>query len=88
MIKITCPYCGHNQSEPEECYQEDELYTVECDRCNKIYGITPYYIKGYIESKMPCANGEPHNYQKLHTSREGEWEYCEYCGVERQKLDN
>ena len=60
MTKTTCPYCGYKQDEPDECYSEDKLYETECENCGKIYGIRPYYIKGYRESKMDCANGGEH----------------------------
>lgn len=84
MTQTECPYCHHFQEEPDECYTEDELCEVECEGCGKIYGVRPYYVRGYYEYPMDCANGSPHEYEKLHTSREGNWERCKWCEKERE----
>ena len=86
MTEITCPYCGHVQNEPDECYSEGELYEAQCKECNKIYGIRPFYTKGYHESKMDCANGSEHKWEKIHGMPPELYKYkrrCAYCGEEK-----
>ena len=86
MTETTCPYCNYEQEEPEECCEEDTLYETECEECEKTYGISPFYIKGYHESKLPCANGEPHNWEPIIGAPieyfKGRYR-CSYCGEEK-----
>jgi hypothetical protein len=85
-MEITCPYCGHEQEEPDECYEEDRLYEAQCQECEKYYGIVPYYIKGYTEYKIPCWNGENHDWKPIigypEECFEGR-ERCSCCNEER-----
>lgn len=88
MTKVKCPYCNNTQEEPNEAYIEDEMYMAECIECKKIFGVTPYYVKGYYEYKMPCENGEPHKWIQIIGSPSKVFANrirCEYCGEETTK---
>jgi len=86
MTETTCPYCGHTQKEPEECYEENVLYDTQCEKCNKIYGIRPFYLKSYTESRMDCANGSEHKWEKICGVPAELFKYkrrCAYCEEEK-----
>ena len=84
---IECPECGYFMKEPDECFNEDEIYFHECEHCEKTVGISPYYIKGYNSFKTPCQNeGEDHDWKPM---KGAPIEYfvdkfqCSYCGEQK-----
>lgn len=65
MNEIECPYCNKEVEEPDEAYEEDCRYELECNECQKTFQVSPYYIKGYHVIPTPCLNGEPHKYKPI-----------------------
>lgn len=62
--EIECPYCGGYSDEPEECYEQDVSYQVECTECGKIFMSSVYYLKCWSSGeKVDCLNGGDHNYE-------------------------
>lgn len=60
---IECPYCGEYTDEPDESYEEDENYEVNCKHCDKYFFASPYYLKCWNDAKKaPCLNGGDHDY--------------------------
>lgn len=64
-MSVECPYCEFENDEPECCYEESELYTKECENCDKTFGVTVSISYDYSGHKMPCANGENHDWQPI-----------------------
>ena len=86
MNKVTCPYCGTEQREPDEAYEEEVWHEVDCEKCEKVFLVSPYYIKGYPEKKAPCLNGEPHDWRPIVGYPKEYFENkkrCSHCGLER-----
>jgi hypothetical protein len=82
MKDLTCPYCGNEQN-VDDINETDCTHEVECEKCERIYGVTIEYYPSYFELKMPCANGEPHDMKKITRAprvMNGCHEYsCRYC---------
>lgn len=64
MKDITCPYCEHEQDEPDDCYEPDVRYEVECENCEKTFQVTCEYTRTWYEHETPCLNGAPHKWEK------------------------
>jgi len=62
MKDLTCPYCGHEQDAYD--IEGNGRNEVECEKCEKLYGVTVEYAPVYSEYIMPCANGEAHTMKK------------------------
>ncbi len=61
---VICPYCGHDNggddgdgppSGEQQCYNEE---------CEKKFHCEPDYSVSYSTSKVPCLNGEPHQWRE------------------------
>ncbi len=87
MKDVECPYCGLEQDvDHEDCslYREDQLFTHECEACEKtfVYSISVHI--SFESAKAPCLNGEDHNWERTRTFPE---EFavmrCNYCGEEK-----
>jgi transcription elongation factor Elf1 len=63
MKDLTCPYCGHEQ-DAEEMHEPDTLYEIECEECQKIFGVNVEWEPTYYCKEAPCLNGEPHEMHK------------------------
>ena len=86
MSDIKCPYCGKEQEACPDDNVPDELYETECEQCEKIFGYFVDYIKTFDERALPCANGEPHKWEKISGYPEEFYknkERCAYCSQER-----
>ena len=88
MKELECPYCETMNSVPDDCYEQDCHFEKECSSCEKTFGFTISYIPYYSEYKVPCANGESHDYKQIVGAPR---EYfigkkrCSYCGDETQE---
>lgn len=66
MSDAACPYC---QAEVEIChddgygYEEDRLHEQECWSCGKTFGFNTMISFDYTVEKVPCFNGEPHQWE-------------------------
>lgn len=86
--RLICPYCNKwVDFDTEDKYDEDYLYEVECDSCDKKFGVRASMTWNYYEEKVDCWNGEPHKY-KNRVSAPREYsigkQMCEDCGDERE----
>lgn len=81
---IECPYCEHEQNDPDDCYKDDVHYDNECNNCKKTYGFKIYYEPEYDSYKLPCANGEKHLWKKTMLYHKESYFYrCDYCNLEK-----
>ena len=76
---LECPYCNWKRTVPDECYEPDTHYEVECENCSRYFGFKISYWPTYDEYQLPCSNGDPHNYQPLRSSVPNRVR-CSYCG--------
>ncbi len=86
MDKLTCPYCGHKNDVPEECYEGDTDYECECSGCDDIFMFTLSYLPCYEEFATPCLNDGKHNWEKIIGAPREYFENrrrCSYCGEEK-----
>lgn len=86
MLKeLECPLCKTMNEVPDDCHEPDVMYECTCDKCGKIFGFTLEYYASYTEHKLPCANGEPHDWQPIHGIPEEFFagkRRCSYCDEE------
>lgn len=58
---VICPYCGHdNGGDDGDGPSKGEQ---QCYECEKKFDCEPSYSVTYYTNKMPCWNGEPHEYK-------------------------
>ena len=79
---LNCPYCD-NEQEPYDLNEENEVYEVGCEKCNKIFGVEIEYWLSYAISKLPCSNGKEHKMKKTRRTHKvvngfERW-YCVWC---------
>lgn len=79
-MKIECPYCKKEVEEPDETdYDQGDCGQMDCPRCGKTFGFQVEYEKSCQDiKKLPCQNGEPHNFQDI-THPKGLFETCSFC---------
>ena len=88
MHKCTCPYCGKEMEDPDECYETDECYEHECPHCEKNFVFYVDYIRIYSEKKADCLNGAEHEYHPTRTyPREYTKMRCVHCDDTRACTD-
>jgi transcription elongation factor Elf1 len=58
--EVVCPYCGHEME--GDCGDGPTKGQTECQKCEKKFDCEPDYSVHYTTSKVPCWNGEPHNW--------------------------
>jgi uncharacterized Zn finger protein len=39
-LELMCPHCESSNDEPDECYEEGEIYSCQCNSCGKVFGFT------------------------------------------------
>lgn len=82
---VECPYCGHT-FDVDMCEQEPERdFEVQCSNCDKYCWVSFCYFPFFNIEKVPCLNGEPHEFKKIYSSFYGEYEEC-ICGETRNKI--
>jgi hypothetical protein len=64
-MSLKCPYCEYEMREPDDCHDQDETYDHECPKCHHNFVFTVAYTRHYSESKAPCLNGAPHDWQPI-----------------------
>lgn len=62
MDTLECPYCQHDNSAPDDCYEQDTLYETECRECDKVFMFNISYIPYYEGYKADCLNGSQHEF--------------------------
>lgn len=76
---IECPYCEQEENEPDDCYEPSTTYFTECSHCNKEYSFEIEYDPRYYTSKIPCQDGEPHNWRFQYKNQDKDFYKCLYC---------
>lgn len=79
---IVCPYCGDEIVDDCWDYFNDDEYnhtTIECQACEKKFSCGRQVSFNYSTSKIPCKNGEPHQFAWNHRWEDKEISYCEWC---------
>lgn len=61
---MNCPYCEHEMREPDEHPGEDQVLEEECSKCEKHFIARMRISIDYDTEKMPCLNGEPHDWRE------------------------
>jgi len=82
---LQCPYCGTYREQPDETNESGVVHEAQCGNCEKTFGFTVDWYPSFDELKLPCANGEPHNWEKINSNHEY-WENrrrCSYCDEEK-----
>jgi hypothetical protein len=77
--ELECPYCGYMCRVPDDCYEPSTPYETQCSGCERYFGFTIEYWPSYTEYVLPCANGEPHDYQPVHGYPRSNRVRCTYC---------
>lgn len=66
MSDCICPYCDFDNGTIDDCYEQEETYRTQCEKCNKYFVFTVDYIRCYSESKADCLNGlAEHNLKEI-----------------------
>lgn len=61
--RLICPYCNEwVDFDNSEMYNEDTLYEIECDNCDKKFGVRASMSWNYYEEKVDCWNGADHEW--------------------------
>lgn len=50
---IECPYCEHEQDNPDDFDYSAIVFSWECDKCGKKYLVTPEYSVDFYTTKKP-----------------------------------
>ena len=85
---MNCPYCDH---EIDACYdegiEEDCIYEIECDACEKTFVYTASIYYHFSASKADCLNGDDCKYEKVvhYPNTFPDWQRCKDCGHEINK---
>jgi hypothetical protein len=84
MNDLRCPYCDYYQEPDCDNREPNTLFEHECEKCEKIFGYEIEYYPSYTEVELPCANGEPHDWQPIRGVGMPEEYYkntrrCSYC---------
>ena len=88
MSDVNCPYCDKElyiNHDDGYGYNEDEIYTQECEFCNKTFTYTVFISYSYTAKEAPCQNGEPHNLKTIKGIPEELFKYkarCIWCNEE------
>lgn len=66
MDKFNCPYCGELYDDMNQEYFDefDSSTTINCP-CGKVFFVEREFSVHYEVSKIPCQDGEPHNFSKI-----------------------
>jgi len=84
---VKCPYCGSEQEINHDDgygYEEDEVHQQECGECGKTFGYETTILYYYDAQKLPCANGEPHEWEPTITyPKHATCMICKLCGERR-----
>lgn len=87
MSDINCPYCHHPHDANSENNEQETLYEVECEECDKIFGYSFTLYKIYKERELPCANGKKHKWEKIIGAPKEFYENkyrCSFCEKEKE----
>jgi len=76
---VICPYCGHdnggdNGDGPPE--GEQECYN---DQCKMKFDCEPDFLVTYSTRKIPCMNGEQHEWGQVFWATEQGYRSCKGC---------
>ena len=88
--ELQCPECEAMNEVPDDCYEPNQHYECECEKCDKVFGFTLEYYPSYTEYKTPCANEEPHKWKLVsiipRREHDDEEFRCEYCDDRRGRV--
>lgn len=92
MKDIECPYCGHEQEEPDDCYEPNTNYEVECNKCEKVFHARCEYTRYWDTSPTPCLNDGKHDWKPLRgigmpDEYYAERRRCSYCDDVKELKD-
>jgi hypothetical protein len=85
MSDLYCPYCDEEVEPNDDSYEPNVDYECHCDKCGKNFIYSIEYSPDYSSNKVPCMNGEEHNFVEINGYPK---EYfvnrlrCEYCSKE------
>jgi transcription elongation factor Elf1 len=65
MSGMDCPYCNHENDEPDEPHPADIVFGEECENCGKTFGFQFVVSYHYETFELPCSNGHPHKWKKI-----------------------
>lgn len=65
MSDLQCPYCEESLSDPDDCYEEDEVYEHQCRNCEKHFAFSLSYSRYYDAWKADCLNGAEHDWKEI-----------------------
>lgn len=58
---VICPYCGYDNGDDDG--DGPRTGEEQCQECEKKFHCEPDYSVSYITRKVPCLNGEPHQWR-------------------------
>jgi len=76
---LVCPYCGYEQSDSWE--SADSSNDDECGECGKHFSYDSQTERYFTTRKVPCLNGEPHEWKKLTLPDYPHARRCRQCYV-------
>ena len=85
MTRLECPYCQSNLEDPDDCWETDQTYELQCTYCEKEFVFHVDYTINYYPRQAACLNGADHEEVRTKTyppkySRMR----CRTCGRERE----
>jgi len=63
--EVTCPYCGHIETDRWDCVEEGNEIIVKCASCNSKYKVFMRIVVSYLCHKDCDLNNEPHRFRKI-----------------------
>lgn len=81
-MDIECAYCEKtiDCSDYETAEFEEEEYEIQCPHCDKYIMTGYYHLKYWKEAeKVPCANGEGHDFKYRSSSYGAEVKHFKEC---------
>jgi hypothetical protein len=77
-----CPYCNEKYDDCiHEFFDSSDVAYICCGNCNKEFFIEQEFTAHYQVTKLPCALGNPHEFQhdKYRDWKEKEYWKCKWC---------
>ena len=74
---LVCPYCGEEESDSWECGDSDDDHV--CGHCGKHFKYETEHTRTFSSFRVPCLNGEEHEWKKISDNRYPDGRYCPAC---------
>jgi hypothetical protein len=80
---IVCPYCGCEKCDDLWDYfgSNSDKITIECNNCEKEFECEREHSITYSTYKIPCQNGESHDYIWKYRWKDLDISHCKWCDL-------